>query len=97
MVAVDQLDQTHRALIAAVQAGDWEQVGELDVLCRELVGQAMLEPERDQAALAEALTSLSQTYSEVIALCRAVQGKLGEELHSFQRSKQSAKVYQMFT
>jgi flagellar protein FliT len=97
MVAVDHLDQTHRALIAAVQAGDWEQVGELDVLCRELVGQAMLEPERDQAALAEALTSLSQTYSEVIALCRAVQGKLGEELHNFQRSKQSAKVYQMFT
>ncbi|WP_304641770.1 flagellar protein FliT [Pseudomonas sp.] len=97
MVAIDQLDQTHRALIAAVQAGDWEQVGELDVLCRELVGQAMLEPERDQAALAEALTSLSQTYSEVIALCQAVQGQLALEMQTLQRSKQSAKVYQMFT
>lgn len=97
MVAVDQLDHTHRALIAAVKAGDWEQVGELDSLCRELVGQAMLDPEPDQTALAEALVSLSQTYTEIIALCRAVQGKLGEELHNFQRSKQSAKVYQMFT
>lgn len=96
-VAVEQLEQTHQALIAAVQAGDWEQVGELDVLCRELVGQAMLNPARDERALAEALTSLSETYREVIGLCQAVQGKLAEELHGIQRSKESAKVYQMFS
>ncbi|HEC46828.1 MAG TPA: flagellar protein FliT, partial [Pseudomonas xinjiangensis] len=32
-VAVKQLEDTHRALVAAVQAGDWQQVGELDLLC----------------------------------------------------------------
>ena len=95
--AVEQLEQTHQALIAAVQAGDWEQVGELDVLCRELVGRAMQQPERDEQALASALTSLSETYREVISLCQAVQGKLAEELHGIQRSKESAKVYQMFS
>ncbi len=95
--AVEQLEQTHQALIVAVQAGDWEQVGELDVLCRELVGKAMQHPERDEQALAETLASLSETYREVIALCQAVQGKLAEELHGIQRSKESAKVYQMFS
>jgi flagellar protein FliT len=96
-VAVEQLDQTHQALIAAVQAGDWEQVGELDLLCRQLIGKAMENPERDEQRLAEALGSLSETYKEVIALCQAVQGQLASEMHSLQRSKQSAKVYQMFT
>ena len=96
-IAVEQLQDTHAALIAAVQAGDWQQVGELDNLCRELVQQAMAEPERNEAELAEVLGSLSATYREVIGLCQAVQGKLAEELQGVQRSKQGAKVYQMFS
>lgn len=95
-VAVEQLQDTHQALIAAVQAGDWQQVGELDQLCRQLVQQAMAQPDRDEALLADMLTSLSQTYREVIGLCQAVQGKLAEELQGVQRSRQGAKVYQMF-
>lgn len=96
-VAVKQLQDTHQALIAAVQAGDWQQVGELDQLCRQLVQQAMAQPDRDEALLADMLTSLSQTYREVIGLCQAVQGKLAEELQGVQRSRQGAKVYQMFS
>lgn len=96
-VAVKQLQDTHQALIAAVQAGDWQQVGELDQLCRHLVQQAMAQPDRDEALLADLLTSLSQTYREVIGLCQAVQGKLAEELQGVQRSRQGAKVYQMFS
>ncbi len=96
-VAVKQLEDTHMALVAAVHAGDWEQVGELDLLCRHLVGEAMENPERNEQALAEVLTSLSETYHEVVALCQAVQGKLAEELQGLQRSKESAKVYQMFS
>ena len=96
-VVVEQLQDTHVALIAAVQAGDWQQVGELDQLCRTLVQQAMAEPERNEAELAEVLGSLSATYQEVIGLCQAVQGKLADELQNVQRSKQGAKVYQMFS
>lgn len=96
-VAVEQLQDTHRALIAAVQAGDWQQVGELDHLCRTLVQQAMADPQRNEAELAEVLGSLSATYREVIGLCQAVQGKLAEELQAVQRSKQGARVYQMFS
>lgn len=95
-VAVEQLQETHQALITAVQAGDWQQVGELDRVCRQLVAQAMQQPDRDEQALAEALDSLSETYREVIALCQVVQGRLADELQGLQRSKQGAKVYQMF-
>ena len=96
-VAVEQLQSTHQALIVAVQAGDWEQVGELDQLCRQLVQQAMTQPDRDEQQLAEVLGSLSATYKEVIGLCQVIQGKLAEELQGVQRSKQGAKVYQMFS
>ncbi len=84
-VAVKQLEDTHQALVDAVHAGDWQQVSQLDHVCRELV------------ALADALDNLLSTYREVVALCQAVQGKLAEELQELQRSKQSAKVYQMFS
>lgn len=95
-VAVEQLQDTHKALIAAVQAGDWEQVAELDLLTRDLVAEAVSQPKRDDQALADALDSLLTTYREVIALCQAVQGKLAEELQGLQRSQQAAKVYQLF-
>ena len=95
-VAVKQLQDTHKALITAVHAGDWEQVAELDQLTRDLVAQAVSQPERDDQALADALDSLLETYREVIALCQAVQGRLAEELQGLQRSQQGAKVYQLF-
>ena len=95
-VAVKQLEDTHKALITAVQAGDWEQVAELDLLTRDLVAEAVSQPKRDDQALADALDSLLTTYREVIALCQAVQGKLAEELQGLQRSQQAAKVYQLF-
>ena len=94
--AVKQLQETHASLIAAVQAGDWQQVGELDKACREQVRVAMADPERDDLQIASVLEELSQTYKEVVALCQAVQGKLAEELQGLQRSRQGAKVYQMF-
>ncbi|SDU14376.1 flagellar protein FliT [Halopseudomonas salegens] len=95
-VAVKQLEDTHKALISAVQAGDWEQVAELDMLTRDLVAEAVSQPKRDDQALADALDSLLETYREVIALCQAVQGKLAEEMQGLQRSQQGAKVYQLF-
>lgn len=95
-VAVEQLQDTHKALITAVQAGDWEQVAELDLLTRDLVAEAVSQPKRDDQALADALDSLLTTYREVIALCQVVQGKLAEELQGLQRSQQAAKVYQLF-
>ncbi len=95
-VAVKQLEDTHKALISAVQAGDWEQVAELDMLTRDLVAEAVSQPKRDDQALADALDSLLVTYREVIALCQAVQGKLAEEMQGLQRSQQGAKVYQLF-
>ncbi|MEH6797851.1 MAG: flagellar protein FliT [Halopseudomonas sabulinigri] len=95
--AVEQIQSTHECLIAAVQAGDWQQVGELDRLCRSQVQQAMQDPQRDDQQIAEVLEGLSSTYREVVALCQAVQGKLAEELQGLQKSRQGAKVYQMFT
>ncbi|MEH6493208.1 flagellar protein FliT [Halopseudomonas sp.] len=95
--AVELIQNTHECLIAAVQAGDWQQVGKLDKLCRLQVKQAMEDPQRDDQQIAEVLESLSGTYREVVALCQAVQGKLAEELQGLQKSRQSAKVYQMFS
>ena len=53
--AVEQLQHTHSSLIDAVKAGDWQQVGELDRLCRDQVRQAMEDPQRDDQQVAVVL------------------------------------------
>ena len=63
--AVEQLQHTHNSLIDAVKAGDWQQVGELDRLCRDQVRQAMEDPQRDDQQVAVVLEDLSETYREV--------------------------------
>lgn len=97
MLAVEQLHDTREALLAALQTGDWERVGELDSQCRALVAQAMQADAREDQALADALDALLETYRELIEVCRAVQARLAEELGGLQRGRQGARVYQLFS
>lgn len=97
MLAVERLHDTREALINALQAGDWERVGELDGQCRTLVALAMQADAREDQALADALDALLETYRELIGVCRAVQERLADELGGLQRGRKGAQVYQLFS
>lgn len=46
--ATQQLDETRLALADALQAGNWDAIGELDQVCQVKIDQAMHDDERDE-------------------------------------------------
>ncbi|MDM9651010.1 flagellar protein FliT [Pseudomonas indoloxydans] len=94
--SVMQLQTTGAALRQALDGRDWEAIGKLDLQCRAIVSQAMVEPEFDQQAMSACMQELLDLYQDMIQLCRKEQGKIGEELMQLQQSRKGAQVYRLF-
>lgn len=93
---VFQLEQTHGALCDALQRGDWEAVGALDLQCRQAVDQALADPHAPVELLRERMQALLDLYRELVEGCSGEQQRIAGELVHLQQSKKSAKVYQLF-
>ena len=91
-----QLEQTHSALRDALQRGDWEAVGGLDLQCRQAVDQALADPHTPVEVLRERMQELLDLYRELVDSCSGEQKRIAGELVQLQQSKKSARVYQLF-
>lgn len=91
-----QLEQTQSALRDALQRGDWEAIGGLDLQCREAVDQALADPHTPVEVLRERMQELLDLYRELVAGCNGEQQRIASELLHLRQSKKSAKVYQLF-
>ncbi|AVR69014.1 MULTISPECIES: pili length/flagellar attachment protein FleP [Pseudomonas aeruginosa group] len=94
--ATQQLDETRLALADALQAGNWEAIGELDQVCQVKIDEAMHEAERDEQALRTTLEQLLSLYNDMLGACQRQREAIGAELTGLQRASKGAKVYQMF-
>lgn len=94
--SVQRLEETGSALRDALARQDWSAIGELDLQCRQLVEQAMQEPDRDQASMRQRMEELLELYRQLVSLCQAEQRRLRDELVQLNQSRQGAKVYQLF-
>lgn len=93
---MQQLENTHLAMVEAVEGKDWQRIAELDHLCREQVTQAMLATDTDQQALRETFEQLLGFYASMLESCKQQRDQLGSELLQLNQSQQGAKVYQLF-
>src|SRR5690554_6584884 len=80
----------------ALQRGDWEAIGGLDLQCREAVDQALADPHTPVEVLRERMQELLDLYRELVAGCNGEQQRIASELLHLRQSKKSAKVYQLF-
>ncbi|QLF94556.1 flagellar protein FliT [Pseudomonas sp. ABC1] len=94
--AVKRLEQTNSALRHALEHEDWEAIGTLDLQCRQVVEEAMREPQRDDPLTREYLQQLQALYRELVSRCQSERQRLAAELTQVNQSKQGVKVYQMF-
>ncbi len=94
--SVKRLEETGSALRSALAQQDWTAIGELDLLCRQAVEDAMREPERDEDVIRLRIQELLELYRELVGLCQAEQRRIADELMQLNQSKQGAKVYQLF-
>lgn len=93
--ATQQLDETRLALADALQAGNWDAIGELDQVCQVKIDQAMHDDERDEQALRVSLEQLLSLYNDMLSACRQQREAIGAELTGLQRASKGAKVYQI--
>lgn len=94
--SVRLLEETGSALRSALASQDWAAIGELDMQCRQAVGEAMAEPTRDDELLRARMEELLELYRELVTLCQEEQKRLAGELVQLNHSRQGAKVYQLF-
>jgi hypothetical protein len=94
--SVQRLQQTGSALRSALAAQDWVAIGELDLQCRQVVDEAMVDTVDDQAVLRARMQELLDLYQELVAVCQSEQRRLGAELLQLNQAQQGAKVYQLF-
>lgn len=94
--SVKRLEETGLALRDALQRQDWSAIGELDLMCRQVVDEAMREPQRDEQAMRDHLQQLLELYRELVERCQTEQRRLASELVQLNQSQQGAKVYQLF-
>ena len=94
--SVRRLEQTGSALRSALANQDWAAIGELDLQCRQVVDEAMVEAVADEETLRQRMQELLDLYRELVTVCQAEQQRLAQELVQLNQSKQGAKVYQIF-
>lgn len=65
-----QVRGLQRALYAALQAEDWDQVRRLDQTCAVLIDKVICANEDDVKAIADALNELKGVYASLIVHCK---------------------------
>lgn len=94
--SVQRLEETGSALRSALAMQDWSAISELDLRCREVVDDAMLESVQDETMLRQRMQEMLDLYRELVTVCQTEQQRLAAELRQLNQSQQGAKVYQMF-
>ena len=95
-LSVRRLEETGSALRVALATQDWAAIGELDLQCRQVVDEAMVESNHDEEVLRARMQELLELYRELVSVCQSEQQRLADELIKLNQSQQGAKVYQLF-
>lgn len=91
--ALEKLATTQAALREALERQDWDAIGELDSLCRQVVDEVMALGEGN-AQVIEGLGELLELYREVLEACEAEKRQVGAELRQLRQASAGVQAYQ---
>ena len=91
--ALEKLESTQAALREALERQDWDAIGELDSLCRQVVDEVMVEGQGN-AQVIEGLGELLDLYREVLEACEAEKHQVGAELRQLRQASAGVRAYQ---
>jgi hypothetical protein len=96
MSALQRIEETRHALIDAMQARDWQAIGELDQACRDCVETVLQEAPVDEGELRENLEGLLGVYRQLIEITSGERQAIVDEMSKINQAKNAAKVYHLF-
>lgn len=91
--AIEKLESTQAALREALERQDWEAIGELDSLCRQVVDEVMVLGEGNAEVIGR-LGELLELYREVLESCEAEKRQVGAELRQLRQASAGVQAYQ---
>ena len=91
--AIEKLESTQAALREALERQDWDAIGELDSLCRQVVDEVMAEGKGNAEVLGR-LGELLELYREVLEACEAEKRQVGAELRQLRQASAGVQAYQ---
>ena len=91
--ALEKLASTQTSLREALERQDWDAIGELDSLCRQVVDEVMARGEGN-AQVIEGLGELLELYREVLEACEAEKQQVGAELRQLRQASAGLQAYQ---
>ena len=94
--ALRRIEETREALIGALEARDWEAIGELDTACRECVDEVLSEAPIDEEAVRNNLEGLLAVYKELLTVTMGERQAIVDEMSQIQQAQNAAKVYHLF-
>ena len=92
--AIEKLESTQAALREALERQDWEAIGELDSLCRQVVDEVMAQGGAGEAQVVQRLGELLDLYRDVLEACENEKNLVGDELRQLRQSSAGVKAYQ---
>src|SRR5690554_2260505 len=92
--ALEKLSSTQVALREALERQDWDAIGELDSLCRQVVDDVMAQGGAADAEVVERLGELLDLYREVLEACEAEKQQVGAELRQLRQTNVGLQAYQ---
>lgn len=92
--ALEKLSSTQVALREALERQDWDAIGELDSLCRQVVDDVMAQGGAADAEVVQRLGELLDLYREVLEACEAEKQQVGTELRQLRQASVGLQAYQ---
>jgi flagellar protein FliT len=92
--ALEKLSSTQVALREALERQDWDAIGELDSLCRQVVDDVMAQGGAADAEVVQRLGELLDLYREVLEACEAEKQQVGAELRQLRQASVGLQAYQ---
>ncbi|APV41379.1 flagellar protein FliT [Pseudomonas frederiksbergensis] len=96
MSAVHRIQQTRHALVDALAARDWQAISELDIECRQVVSDALVDGAEDEAELRSNLEQLLDLYQQLLTVSTGERQAIVDEMSQITQAQKAAKVYHLF-
>ena len=93
MTVTTMAEALNTALRDALERQDWDAIGELDSMCRQVVDEVMAQGEGN-AQVIEGLGDLLALYREVLEACEAEKRQVGGELRQLRQAGAWVRAYQ---
>lgn len=94
--ALQRIDETREALIAALAERNWDAIGELDLGCRGVIEDVLSEAPENEDELREKLESLLAVYQQLLEVTTGERQAIFEEMSQINQAKSASKVYHLY-